>query len=376
MYFKKKIINRNFLFLNFLNKENLPLLYYTKKSKLPAKRKIFYLENFFFFAELLERLFKFNFSVKIKFLKPSTKNKDFLKHLFFMTFSSQYFSMHNIAFVFSYYCFISHNNIFYLFAYLLNVQDKSIYKDQRALVRQIFLLVRCTKPDLLEKSGVAGFRFKIKGKFCGRPGDRRRVYYFKCEKYSVANCWSFYEIHYLQPKNANGATGWTVTILYKKQKLKKTHRIQHSLLNFNTYLILLFVFYYFIMLVFLFLILKKTSTKDEVFFLKKSIKYNNIKKLIFLLISIVAGLPPFSFFFLKFFSFFILFGVSFSAFSVLFFMYNTFFFIFYYNNFYIFSTNFKKERYFSQDSFFFFCFLSFFFFFNIFSFFFINALIV
>lgn len=188
MYFKKKIINKNFLFLNFSNNKCLPIFYYNLKVKLPKKKKIFYFENFFFFAEMLEKLFKFNFSVKIQFLKPSTQNKSFLKHLFFMTFGSQYFSVYNIAFVFCYYCFISHNNIFYLFTYLIHASKTSIYKDQRRLIRQIFLLVRHTTPNLLGKSGVAGFRFKIKGKFCGRPGDRRRVYYFKCEKYSVANC--------------------------------------------------------------------------------------------------------------------------------------------------------------------------------------------
>lgn len=65
----------------------------------------------------------------------------------------------------------------------------------------------------MAKSEVLGFKFKIKGKFTGRPGDRRKVFFFFCEKSSVADAKGKYEIHYLQPKNLNGATGWTITLL-------------------------------------------------------------------------------------------------------------------------------------------------------------------
>lgn len=92
------------------------------------------------------------------------------------------------------------------------------------------------------------------------------------------------------------------------------------------------------------LLLKESSNSNGSAFNKGRFGNEEFKKIIFILISIVGGLPPFSFFSIKLFCLFTLLSSSYLMVSLLYMLYNIVFIIFYYNHFLIFTKILKNSK--------------------------------
>lgn len=206
---------KNHLFLNTFNFnfDHGFLYLFTQVSNSKPKKFSMFTEQMMSLVELVSSLFVCNFTLFLNAKAPYIRDPLLLNHVCKIAYSGHYLSRLNIIMALSYYCFLAYSKIEFLWTYLLNTAHQSMYKDQRQTYRYLWFLISTTTSKLMSESEVLGFKFKIKGKFTGRPGDRRKVFFFLCEKSSVADSKGKYEIHYLQPKNLNGATGWTITLL-------------------------------------------------------------------------------------------------------------------------------------------------------------------
>lgn len=206
---------RNYLFIDLIQIDQEALFFFIKSPSPRFKPRVLsmFTEQMICLVELLTNLFACSFTLFLNTKAPSIRDPILLNHVCKIAYSGHYLSRLNIVLALSYYCFLAYSKIEFLWTYLLNISENSMYKDQRQMYRYLWFLISTTTTKLMAKSEVLGFKFKIKGKFTGRPGDRRKVFFFVCEKSSVADVKGKYEIHYLQPKNLNGATGWTITLL-------------------------------------------------------------------------------------------------------------------------------------------------------------------
>lgn len=108
--------------------------------------------------------------------------------------------------------------------------------------------------------------------------------------------------------------------------------------NFQICYILFAYTLYFIMFLSL---IQAWTIEDGSSFDKVQFSTSELKKLIFILISIIGGLPPFSFFSIKLFSLYTVFSSSYLISYMLFLGYNVVFMVFYYNHFLIFTKTLK-----------------------------------
>lgn len=85
------------------------------------------------------------------------------------------------------------------------------------------------------------------------------------------------------------------------------------------------------------------TTSDGALFDRLLFSKAEFRKIIFLLISIIGGLPPFSLFSIKLFSLYTIFSSSYLLTYLLFLLYNIVFIVFYYNHFLVFTKALKFD---------------------------------
>lgn len=66
------------------------------------------------------------------------------------------------------------------------------------------------KQTTLKNYGLLGCQIKIKGKYTQRPGDRRKVYFYRIGSFSYSNPVNKYIISHRQLRDKSGASGCTV----------------------------------------------------------------------------------------------------------------------------------------------------------------------
>lgn len=113
------------------------------------------------------------------------------------------------------------------------------------------------------------------------------------------------------------------------------------MLKLDNFQICYILFSYTLYFILFLTLIQAWTIEDGSSFDKLQFSSSESKKLIFILVSIIGGLPPFSFFSIKLFSLYTVFSSSFLFSYLLFLSYNVVFMVFYYNHFLIFTKTLK-----------------------------------
>lgn len=227
-FFKKKKFNNKYVNLFIISRKNIInkhirntkvflldthksfKLYNTFKSK--KKHNVL---NTIKLIEFLEFLIKKNFAFYIIANKLSINVLSIIKYIINFKFKYEKFHFYKFysSFILNFSFFLHYRNPNILLQHLTSLSKYYSFKVQRQLHRLLFKLVYTLKSNFIHSVGLLGFMIKIKGKYTQRPGDRRKVFFYKFLKYSLSNPRNKYYISHAQLRNKSGASGCTIIVL-------------------------------------------------------------------------------------------------------------------------------------------------------------------
>lgn len=218
---------------------NYKLLYHhINKKKKPANNLIFYKKKLKYFSLKKKKLFLhetqnfYNFNNFISYFGKVMFKKNFMLYVnineinlnFFISFinfinfifknrARKFYTNYSNFFFFNFFCFLYYKNPNIMLNFLFFFVKHFKYKYQKrfnTFLTSVFALIPTT---LIANYGMAGCQIKIKGKYTQRPGDRRRVYYYRLGAFSISNPYNKYRIFHKQLLDSSGASGCTIIVL-------------------------------------------------------------------------------------------------------------------------------------------------------------------
>lgn len=171
----------------------------------------------------------FNFNIFLKFFNDHLIKKDFLLYVMSNDIKTSFFnnllSFFNndvkqklyyfknqfcIYFYFILFCFLYYKNNQIIIDFIFFFVRKFNYKTQRILNTMYISSFAFIKTKTIRRYGLLGCQIKIKGKYTQRPGDRRKVYFYRIGAFSYSNPVNKYVISHKQLRDKSGASGCTV----------------------------------------------------------------------------------------------------------------------------------------------------------------------
>lgn len=116
--------------------------------------------------------------------------------------------------VINYFLFVYYKNPQILFNLFTVFMELYQYKIQRGLNMLIKKCIQSSSLKFLTSLGILGLQVKLKGKYTQRPGDRRKIYYYRKGEFSINSPHKKFILHHSQLVDKSGATGFTIIMMY------------------------------------------------------------------------------------------------------------------------------------------------------------------